>query len=302
MARKSSTPRPTGIGIGTQHRQPIPRRWSDLLDRGLRVRQIIFSHWVAITASVIFLGLFGRFLLQSEYFTVDDIEVSGTVRLQARDVRAALEADDRVLSSLGTSDAEIIDVVSALPQVRQVSVTREWPSRIAIDIQEFRTTAILAHSTGTFLIADDGTIFDHANGEDFFTSKEPLITGFEDFAPAIGKKIPNEQWKRIHASNLQMRDANPTLYAKLSEWHWGDREGLTLVFDDGLRVIAGFRPLEETGPTLEAFLRANRSSVLPIALVDLRSPEHITWRTVKPPSPSKKSKKRTNSAISRTRN
>ncbi len=302
MARKNPIERPAVIGTGTQHRQPLPRRWSDLLERSLQIRRVIFSHWVAILVCAVFFGLFGKFLLQSEYFKVDDVAISGNVRLNANTVKSALAANDRVLSSLGTTDQEIIDVISELPQVRRVNVTREWPSRIAIDIQEFHTSAILAHSTGTFLIAEDGTIFDQASGDDFFNSKDPIVTGFDEFSPAIGKPLPRDQWNTILRANIQMREANPTLHAKLSEWHWGDREGLTLVFEDGMRVVAGFRSLEETGPTLEAFLRTHRNSVLPIALVDLRSPEHITWRTVKPPSPSKKTKRRTNDTISRTRN
>lgn len=273
-----------------------------MLERTLRLRRIVFSHWVAILGCAFFFGLFAKFLIQSAYFQVDEIDVSGNVRIRASDLQSALTADDRVLSSLGTTDEEIEDVVAKFPQIRRVNVTREWPSKISIDVLEFRTAAILAHSTGTFLIAEDGTIFDQATGEDFFGSSDPLVTGFEEFSPAIGKSLPREQWRTILTSNMQMREANPSLHAKLSEWHWGDREGLTLVFEDGLRVVSGFRSLAETGPTLEAFLRSNRNSVLPIALVDLRSPEHITWRSVKPPTPSKKNKKRSNDTISRTRN
>ena len=67
--------------------------------------------------------------------------------------------------------------------------------------------------------------------------------------------------------------------AEVSEFHWSDKEGVTVVSMDGARFRCGLRAPGDTGPVIETLLE--QSTTRPIMQANLVGGNHVAvrWRT-----------------------
>ena len=280
------------IGTGSRPRNPIPMRASLLLEVAIaNVRRWGPPALFAATGTGLALA-FGAFLANGEYFRADSITVEGTRRAKpariAEMIRSASGQDHDL--TLWVSDAAIREAIKSEPAIARVTIRRQWPNSLSVEVVEHGCAGILAHNNGTFLVSPEGVLYDAASATDMASFSGPIVTGFEDEAAALGRTLPRESWMRVRSAGEQIRMASPDLNGRVSELHWDSSQGITIVLDDGLRAITGHRPLSETGPVLEAFLAEQRGSALPVATVDLRAEDHLAWKPVKAPPPAKKKK------------
>lgn len=276
------------IGTGIPHRSPVPVRLSSWFEGAARNFRVWLPPTLLCTGLLGFAGFFAAFLANDDYFKAEHISIVGRKRAPESELLARVESaageDDL---TLWTSDKHILDAVLGQPQVAKASVVRDWPNGITVTVREHEAAGIVTHASGAFLVSPEGILFDRATPVDLANWSGPLATGFGADQPGIGKKLNEEGWRTVGKSMEAIRAANPELHARLSELNWEPNEGLTLVFDDGMRALAGWRPISEVGPELEAFIAAERTSALPVARVDLRTGDHLAWRPVRLPPPSK---------------
>lgn len=131
----------------------------------IRVRSVASRRWlvgtvlggVALAGLVVWLG-FG-----SGLFSVDRVEIRGVTFTDSEKVTQAAAVPDGV-SLLSVNTDEVADRVAELPEVEMVTVSRDWPHAIVIDITE--RTAHLA------VPADDGFILVDRSGVAFRTVEE----------------------------------------------------------------------------------------------------------------------------------
>ncbi len=280
------------IGTGSRPRNPIPMRASLLLEGAIaNVRRWAPPTLFVATGTGLAIA-FGVFLANGDYFRAESISVEGTRRAKparlVEMIRSAAEPGHDL--TLWVSDSAIREAIKSEPSIARVSIRRQWPNSLSVEVVEHGCAGILAHTNGTYLVSPEGVLYDLAGATDLASYSGPLLTGFEDEVAALGRTLPRESWTRVRGAGEQIRKANPELGSRISEIHWDSAQGITLVLDDGLRAITGHRPLAETGPVLEAFLAEQQGSALPVATVDLRADDHLAWKPVKAPPPPKKKK------------
>lgn len=111
----------------------------------------------AVSLVVVLAVIFGV-LWAFPLFRVNTIDVRGAAHLPAEQVREAtgLQPEENMLR---------VDVVAAangvagLPWVRSVTVEREWPSTVAVEITERQAVLFSGEPDGTHLIDETGTAF-----------------------------------------------------------------------------------------------------------------------------------------------
>ncbi|MBE0585817.1 MAG: FtsQ-type POTRA domain-containing protein [Desulfofustis sp.] len=170
-------------------------------------------------------GLIG--LLETiDYFRLTAIEIRGCHNASEQQVRNAIGV--RINTSLVTLDTERIAaaVSAADPWIKGVTVARQWPDRLVIDVSEFRPYALIAMAAQEFnqlvYLDHDGTPFLQARiGMDL---DYPAVTGLEQVADDDRR----QEGLRESMSFLQLIAANnPNLPAQsVSEIHVDDTEGL----------------------------------------------------------------------------
>lgn len=266
------------LAVKRRNRVPIPRRTSD------RIRWVLA--WLcefpyAIPAglfAILFLFGFARFLYRSDYFVARQTTVEGTERLSAERVRATIAARYPEGVPLLKLDAESLrKELEAHPEVQHASIRRSFPDELRVSIRERAPEILLLAPAGMFLVAGDGVVSGPATIDDFRRAEGPVLTGFPTIAVAPGTRLPREAWRAIWTARETLAVAHSELAPRVSEIHWEEAEGLSLIFDSGLRAVFGRRSLAETGAVLEAFLTEDRSRWHAIESIDLRTPQHFTW-------------------------
>jgi cell division protein FtsQ len=170
-------------------------------------------------------GLIGL-LASIDYFRLTAVEIRGCHNASEQQVRAATGV--RINTSLITLDTEQITaaVSAADPWIKGVTVARQWPDRLVIEVSEYRPYALIAVAAQEFnqlvYLDHDGTPFLKAGvGMDL---DYPAVTGLEQVADDDRRQEGlQESMSFLHliAAN------NPNLPAQsVSEIHVDDTEGL----------------------------------------------------------------------------
>lgn len=101
------------------------------------------------------LALAAWVVLSSGALAVSRLAIAGTHRLSAAEVRAAVgPVTGEALLRVDT--AGVVARVSALPGVRSVTVTRDWPHTLRVVIRERDAVAAIQRSDGWYLIDSQG--------------------------------------------------------------------------------------------------------------------------------------------------
>ncbi len=115
------------------------------------LRSVVFMGIVLMVV----LSLFGFF--QSPFFEVTELEVGGMVLLEAEEVRTMLDlrGQQHIFSvSLG----ELESRVASDPRVKDVSVRRQLPGRLVVQVRERQPVAVISRGGVFALINRDGKV------------------------------------------------------------------------------------------------------------------------------------------------
>ena len=168
------------------------------------------------------------FLAGLDYFSVTSVEINGCRQSSAAEVRGS--SGVVINSSLFFLDGDHVSkaIISRIPWVKNVDVTRKWPDTVVIRVQEYEPEAIVAMAAEgvpqLYYMDRDGEPFIRVeSGMDF---DFPVITGLDLIADQDEKKKRFEEVLLF----LELISANnPNLPAQsVSEIHVDPREGLVI--------------------------------------------------------------------------
>lgn len=192
-------------------------------------------------------------ILRSGLFAVREIAVTGAAQLSADTVRN--------LSGIRTGqsiwDINLMQIEARLrrnPWVKEVTVRRELPGSVRIDIRERRPMALFAYQTAYVEIDEAGVALDISPS--LINRELPLITG-----PTAARVVLGEQ---VAAPGLldgirAVLPLSPEIVRQISEVNVGPERTLTMVLLSGVRVYLG-----QADDTLE-----RRVALLPGILDDI---------------------------------
>ena len=174
----------------------------------------VAGKYVFFSTSIILVFLHLSVWIQDNHaFSVKKVVVSGNRLLETEDVLAAAKVDSA--ESIWDTDINRIQAkLAELPQVRQVEVSRMFPSNIRIDIRERQPVAILI-SNGLWGIDREGVLlprFRPEIGLDF-----PVITGMHIKEHLPGEKVDNSKLVVLAEFIGELQEAEPIIYSLISE-------------------------------------------------------------------------------------
>lgn len=129
-----------------------------LAQRGRARRRTRLTVTLAVTATVVLLGLLGWLALGTAVLGVSAVEVTGTQRLDPAQVRSA--AAIRPGTPLARLDPGAVAArLDRLPEVRRVVVSRQWPRTVTIAVTERQPVAVQARGPAYVLVDRTGVAF-----------------------------------------------------------------------------------------------------------------------------------------------
>lgn len=133
-------------------------RWVRRFFQAPRPRRLRRRHWAALAGAVAVALVTGWVLLGSSVMGVREVRVTGIEILTVAQVRqVAAIADQTPLLRVRTG--EVADRVASLPPVAQVTVRRDWPSAVVIEIVERTGAAAVPAADGFAVIDATGVVF-----------------------------------------------------------------------------------------------------------------------------------------------
>lgn len=192
-------------------RAPRPSR--RFLAGGVLVAVLLVPGWFALRDS----GL----------VRVDDVSVDGVSGPQAQQIRQALEAAARRMTTLHVDEQALADAVASFPVVASVTAEAHPPRRLDIAVVLHEAVAALAHGDERVAVAEDGSIL-----EGTLTKGLPLVPVA---APPGGRRLAEPEALSMVAL---LADAPDELRERITGVDIGAR-GLVAEVADGPRLFFG---------------------------------------------------------------
>jgi cell division protein FtsQ len=162
----------------------------------------------------------GAFVLESDYFSVREIQVRGVERV--RGVELIALAGLKHGMNIWKIDLVAIEKVFAKhPWVRRVLVRREFPRRVIIEVEERTPKAVLAMGQ-LYYVDSDGVVFAPMGNRDKL--ELPLITGLRlDHSSVSDRNLRRRLQEALRLGELMALEVH-----KLSEIHFAAPERIVL--------------------------------------------------------------------------
>jgi len=199
-------------------------RWVRRFFQAPRPRRLRVRHWAAIGAAVVVALLAGWVLLGTSVVGVRQVRVTGTEVLSVAQVRVMAAIPDQT-PLLRVRTGEVADRVAGLPPVAEVSVRRDWPTAVVIEIVE-RTAAAAVPTTDGFVIVD-------ATGVVFQTVAEA------GDLPVVIVAAPGPEDPATRAALAVLGSLTPELRADLESLTAPGPAGIELALRSGWTVVWG---------------------------------------------------------------
>jgi len=230
-------------------------------------KTVLLTACVAVVASMLIFAY--NFVIVSPYFQMKETLVRGTERLQT-DAVVELTGLRPSQNILMTNLGAVARKVKANPWVKDVSVRRDFPDRLVIEVTERKPAALVERGDGLYFIERDGTAFEKiAAGE---KTDLPVLTGF------YRKGVENREMilKSLELLDFMASYTEVPEIRHISEIHGDDLFGLSL-FAEGLCLKLGFgdfdTKLRRLKPVLADLARRNLSGHF---IIDLNNPGKVT--------------------------
>jgi len=225
----------------------LPRRFRARRSRRRRLTSRILTPRVLI-GLIVALALFGGAWLWfrgSPLVAVHQVSVTGASGADAGQIRQALTAAARNMTTLDVSIGELRTAVAPFPDVKHLRVTTQFPHGIRIHVIEQIPVAAVVVSGRTIVVAGDGTLLADAAGASSLP-RIPLavlpggtrLTGAALDAVTLLAAAPYEMLPRLvqvtttarHGLTVQIRNG-PSIY-------FGDSQRLPAKWTAAVAVLA----------------------------------------------------------------
>lgn len=222
---------------------------------------------ISIVGAIMIFGY--NFTVSSPYFQIKEVIVRGCKELTEKEILsyAAIKPSQNLLAiNLGT----IARRIESNPWVKEVSMGREFPNRLIIDLQERTAVALVKRDNGFNLLDLDGVAFKKLEKND------------EVDIPVLNGCYPDNSDSALFTKSLELlrylsaSKEFPTI-KNIAEIHGHEVFGLSLFTDSGLCIRLGFDSYENKLKRLNAVMAdlERRNMKLGFLLIDLNDPAKI---------------------------
>ncbi len=202
---------------------------------------------VLIIAIAVLGFTFYRTATDSQFFKVRNIEVRGTDRTPAEDIRRIVASETE---KPGVWNADLADIrlkIEKFPFVKSASVSRMLPAGIRVDVVERVPQAIVHLKAGDFLVDGEGTILSAMNGGD---KDFPFVLHGWDEAKT--EKAPAENIARLKLYKKMLDEWKQfDLMARVKQVDLTDIREPTAVVEDSGRTISVLLAKDSLGKSLK---------------------------------------------------
>ena len=216
----------------------------------LRDTVTVFLSLTAI-AAVTSLLIYGySFLVSLPYLQAKEITIRGCKELTEKDILglAAIRPTQNILV-INVEEAK--RRIKVNPWVKEVSIGREFPDRVVIEIRERTPVALLKKEAAFYLMDINGITFKRLESGDEMDL--PILTGFHSGDKTDQKLLG----KSLDMLNYLTKKQNFPNIKTVSEIHGNERHGISLYTNTGLCLLLGFDNYE------------NKLNNLPVVMADL---------------------------------
>ncbi|MBN1866434.1 cell division protein FtsQ/DivIB [Candidatus Sumerlaeota bacterium] len=223
-----------------KYRPPVPH------DRiGRRIARFFGRFFLALLvlaglAALGWLGwLFHGFLFRSDFFALKDIEIDGAdPRVEYRIRNALCREALHTGNVLRLDSKKIQEAAESISKVKSVRVRKRYPGRIRISVEQ-RYAVALVLSDPLLAVDSEGVVIEELLTRHSQASEFPYLTGFQVGRPRLGERLKSESLTTGLTLISYLRDRSPALLSKVSEVHFDEEKGLTLVLKGGTEVRFG---------------------------------------------------------------
>ncbi|MDQ5986284.1 MAG: Cell division protein FtsQ [Syntrophus sp. SKADARSKE-3] len=223
------------------------KRRSDHILRDVLTSFASLAAIMVLTAALIYSF---SFIVSMPCLQAKEIMIRGCKELTEKDI-LSLAGIKPSQSILVVNVGEVGRRIKVNPWVREVSVGRELPDRVVIEIQERKPVALLKMDTAFYLVDVEGVTFKKLEIGDEMDL--PVLTGFYNSGKTdmnlLGKSLDLLQY-------LSKAEFFPNLRT-VSEIHGNERLGISVFTNTGLSLLLGFDNYE------------NKFKQLPVVMADL---------------------------------
>jgi cell division protein FtsQ len=227
--------------------------------------------WFLLVVPIVFVGVGTYVVINSSLLRVQDIEIKGAETLDASQLGEITGLKDQSMLVLDVDKA--YKNVLSLPQVKSVSLEREWPNAVTLTITEREPAALWTVANRDYAVAEDGTV----------------LAGGAPAGPAPHVYEPNSNrimglGDRVHPDAIALamriyRESPQFIGQGVQQLEYRPDIGVTAVFQNGMRVTFGDdRAYDYKVAVLTNLLDQLASSKQrPPRTVDLRFGERVTY-------------------------
>ena len=194
---------------------------------------------LALSAVVVIGGLIGaailsyRWLCCSDFFQITAIDIVGNQEIDKQTI-IQLAGVDAHANLLALDLKTIAPKLQGYAWIEAVTLRKEWPSHLCIEVRERRPMALLNTPKGLYYVDSKGEPFAALNGQteiDF-----PVITGLENALSFKGKTAQVNSPEKIQAAlqfiGYAAKGTSALPAQNISEIHCDDAQGVILFLAD----------------------------------------------------------------------
>ena len=235
-----------------------------------REAAVVSLLWVVVLVMGVLLIFSYNLVLTSPWFRLEKTTVRGCANTTEQDL-LLVSGVKPATNILALNVDGIARKIKTNPWVEEVSVVRELPNRLIIEIQERKPIALVKREDSLYFMDGQGVIFKKFEGEE---ANLPVLTGCAE----NGKEDPVLVSKSIELINLLSASNSFPQIKNVSEIHGEEDLGFDIFLDSGLCLKVGFgdyeSKLKRLKPVLADLMRRN---VNPGFLtIDLNDPGKVT--------------------------
>lgn len=253
-------------------RSPRRRPEAQSHDHGLRraFRWNIRWQLVLALAPLLFVAAGTYLALNSSLLSVNEVRVEGAARLDHESLAQISGLYGASMLTLPEDDAR--RRLLAIPDIRAVGISRQWPDTVVITVQERTPVAFWSVAGHDFPVDQDGVVLS-AGAPDGPAPRIVEVTPGRSLAP--GDRVHPDAIafaQRITTESPQFLDAS------VSELEYEADVGVTVIFDGGMRVTFGDdRSYDYKVAVLSQLLQELADKNVQPSAVDLRFGERVTY-------------------------
>jgi len=241
---------------------------------------------IGVTASALVFGYL--YLISHPYFAIREINVRGCKELTEKEILTAAAVRTRQ-NIFAVSPKDVQEKIRANPWIKEVSVGRELPDRLIIDLKERNAVSLVKKDNGFYIMDFDGITFKKLELTDDMDL--PILTGYQGKGEESRILLMRTMELLRH---LATKNDYPNI-KNVSEINGNERYGLSVFTNSGLCLFLGFDNYESKFKRLLPVMAdlERRNLKTGHLYIDLSDPVKITVqrREVLAPAPEATGKK-----------